>query len=173
MGEGLSEVEREELIRWIREGTKEENFAKVQQTFLSNCASCHSEEAGLSLPPLTTYEEVAVYADIDLGQSIKSLARVSHIHLFGISFIFLHTGIIFGLSKTRKWLRLTIVTLPFLAIWIDIFSWWFTKYQPFFAYTVIIGGALMGMALAAQIVISLYEMWIKARTVDPTPGTER
>ncbi len=44
----------------------------------------------------------------------------------------------------------------------DIGSWWFTKYldPAFFAYVVVIGGAGMGLALAAQIFISLWEMWI-------------
>ena len=44
----------------------------------------------------------------------------------------------------------------------DIGSWWFTKYldPAFFAYLVIGGGGLWGLALAAQILISLWEMWI-------------
>ena len=43
----------------------------------------------------------------------------------------------------------------------NIGSWWFPNYQPAFAYTVITGGALMGIAFGAQICISLYEMWLK------------
>jgi hypothetical protein len=43
----------------------------------------------------------------------------------------------------------------------DIGSWWATKYyDPLFAYIVIIGGAFMGLALACQILISLWDMWI-------------
>jgi hypothetical protein len=110
---------------------------------------------------LTSYEEVLKVTDIDLGQSIGRLARVSHIHLFGMSFIFLSTGVIFALSEINKRLRFVIVALPFIAIWLDIGSWWFTKYRPIFAYTVIIGGALMGLALAVQILIPLWEMWLK------------
>ena len=47
----------------------------------------------------------------------------------------------------------------------DIGSWWFTKYvdPAFFAYVVVAGGACMGLALAAQILISLWEMWISRR----------
>jgi hypothetical protein len=43
----------------------------------------------------------------------------------------------------------------------DIGSWWFTKIEPFFAYTVITGGVLMGISLAVQILLPLYEMWFK------------
>ncbi len=161
MGGEISEDHRDNIVRWIHEGAKEKDFGKIQPIFLDHCAVCHSKEAGLSLPPLTAYHDVVAYIDIDLGQSIKSLSRVSHIHLFGMSFIFLLTGVIFALSDINKLFRLVITTLPFIAIWIDIVSWWFTKFRPLFAYTVIIGGALMGGALACQIFISLYQMWIK------------
>jgi hypothetical protein len=43
----------------------------------------------------------------------------------------------------------------------DIGSWWVTKYyDPAFAYIVILGGALMGLMLACQIFVSLWDMWI-------------
>jgi len=53
----------------------------------------------------------------------------------------------------------SLVAVPFLAIWMDIGSWWFTKNEPIFAYTVIAGGTLMGLSLSLQIGISLVEMW--------------
>lgn len=43
---------------------------------------------------------------------------------------------------------------------------WFTKNEPIFAYTVIASGALMGLSLALQIGISLYEMWFAPREID-------
>jgi phage terminase large subunit GpA-like protein len=51
---------------------------------------------------------------------------------------------------------------PMLAVQPTIELAWFTKYldPAFFAYVVIAGGACMGLALAAQILISLWEMWI-------------
>ena len=48
---------------------------------------------------MTTYEEVRAITNIDLGESIRTLSRVSHIHLFGMSFIFILSGIIFSLSE--------------------------------------------------------------------------
>ena len=53
----------------------------------------------------------------------------------------------------------SLVAVPFLAIWLDIGSWWFTKTEPIFAYAVIAVGGLMGLSLALQIGISLVEMW--------------
>lgn len=51
-------------------------------------------------------------------------------------------------------------TIPSLAILADIASWWFTKFIPIFGYVVVIGGAIWGLALACQILISLWEMWL-------------
>jgi hypothetical protein len=79
------------------------------------------------------------------------LAKVSHIHLFGISMMFLLTGAIFSLSVTPIWFRVTVLVIPYLAIIMDIGSWWATKYyDPVFAYIVLIGGAFMGLAMACQ-----------------------
>ena len=159
MGERLTEDAKREITRWIADGASAEGFLKIKPVLDQNCAVCH--RVGSGLIPLTTYEEVKAITDIDLGESIRALSRVSHIHLFGMSFLFLLTGIIFSPSEMNVYLRIAIIALPFLAIWMDIGSWWFTKYQPAFAYTVITGGALMGIAFGAQICISLYEMWLK------------
>jgi hypothetical protein len=141
----------------------EADFASVQSIFLDQCATCHSREAGQGLPPLTTFQEVTAYTQMDMGESIKRLVKVSHIHIFGMSFIFILTGGIFAFSEVSPGWRAVLIAIPFAAVWIDIGSWWFTKVEPLFAYTVIIGGVLMGFALAAQIVLSLYEMWVKAK----------
>ncbi|MEW6681490.1 MAG: hypothetical protein AB1451_00995 [Nitrospirota bacterium] len=160
MADKISPAEKADIIGWIRNGAAAADYETVQPLFAKNCVSCHSAESGYPIPPLTSYQEVTTVAEVDLGQSVRALARVSHVHLFGMSFVFLLTGLIFALTEINKRLRLVIVLLPFIAIWLDIGSWWVTKYEPVFAYTVIIGGILMGLALAAQILISLWEMWL-------------
>jgi hypothetical protein len=161
-------ADRQAMIDWVQGGATEAKFPTVKPLFDKDCAMCHSPKSGLPIPPLTTYEEVRKVAEVDTGASISQLARVSHIHLFGISIIFLLTGGIFALSAlAAKW-RVLIITVPYFTIWADIGSWWITKYYPVFAYVVLIGGGLMGLALGAQIFISLWEMWFGKRP--PTPG---
>ena len=64
-------------------------FAAIRSHFLrQSCASCHSNESGISLATLTTYAEGAKLADVDLGTSIQALARVSDVHLFGVSHLY-------------------------------------------------------------------------------------
>ncbi|MEO6624678.1 MAG: hypothetical protein ABIN37_07595 [Burkholderiaceae bacterium] len=163
MGDRGNAADRDAILAWVASGATTEGFATVKPLFDRDCVMCHSPKSGLPVPPLTSYEEVRKVTQVDTGSSFSQLARVSHIHLFGISFIFLLTGGIFALSEmAAKW-RVLIITVPYLAIWADIGSWWVTKYYPVFAYVVLVGGGLMGLALAAQIFISLWEMWFKKR----------
>ena len=125
------------------------------------CALCHSAQSGLPISSLTSFEDLEKVAKADTGPSLLQLARVSHIHLFGISILFLLTGAIFALSETPIWFRIGVVVAPYVAIVMDIGSWWATKYyDPAFAYVVLVGGAFMDLAMACQILVSLWDMWI-------------
>lgn len=173
MADKLSPDDRERLLRWLHNGAPEADFGTpsmanmpmpmthdIKPIFDNNCVPCHSPGSGLQIPSLATYQDIQKLTQPDTGESILQLARVSHIHLFGISLIFLLTGAIFSLSETPVWLRVSLVVIPYLAIFADIASWWFTKFIPVFGYIVVIGGAIWGAALAGQILISLWEMWL-------------
>ena len=162
MADKLSATDRTRLLKWVHDGAKAATYPQVKPIFAANCISCHMEDAQ-SIPPLASFAAVQKVAKADTGTSIADLAKVSHIHLFGISIIFLLTGAIFALSETPIWLRVSLVVVPYVTILADIGSWWFTKYldPAFFAYVVVAGGACMGLALGGQILIALWEMWIK------------
>lgn len=156
----LSSEKRSRVIDWIHDGGRIEDYPQVKPIFQEQCVTCHSAGSGPQLPPLTGYEDIYKLLGTDVGLTIVQLARVSHIHLLGISILFLLTGAIFALSEGPVHLRIIVVSVPYLSILMDIGSWWGTKYlDPVFAYIVIAGGALMGLALAAQIFISLWQMW--------------
>ncbi len=153
--------DRNRIINWIHEGAAQQGFVAVAPIFKNNCAVCHNPQNNRLIPNLTSYDEIKKVVRVDTGENIVELARVSHIHLFGISLIFIATGTIFAFSETRVWFRAAIVAIPYLTIIIDIGSWWLTKYlSPTFAWTVLGGGAVMGVALAVQIFIPLWEMWV-------------
>ena len=164
MSDKISAEDKKKVIRWIQNGASADDFNQVQSIFDKNCTVCHSAKSGLSIPPFTTYDEVTKVVQVDTGSTLGQLARVSHIHLFGISVIFLLTGIIFALSSIPEKWRLLIIVLPYLSIWADIGAWWITKYEPIFAYVVLVGGGLMGLALAVQIAGPLWEMWFIKRS---------
>jgi hypothetical protein len=86
--------------------------------------------------------------------------RVSHIHLFGITFIFFIVSSIFAHAYLKPlWLKCVVIVLPFLTILTDIFSWYLTKMIPGFAWFIIISGVLMGLTFTVQWVVSMWQMW--------------
>lgn len=156
-----SPEERKLIISWIHRGANEEEYQEqIEPVFKKKCVSCHRTDSDMDIPPLTSYQEVKETVKMDLGMSIGSLVRVSHIHLFGIAFLFFLVGKIFILTEISIWLKRIMVMLPFVAIVFDIGSWWITHTYPVFAYTVVIGGLLMGFSFGFQVVVSLYQMWL-------------
>lgn len=161
MSDRAAPADKQAILDWVKRGANEADFASVKPAFEKTCVACHSTKSGLPIPPLTTYEEVRKLTAVDTGAGISQLARVSHVHLFGISIIFLLTGGIFAMSEFPVRPRVAILILPYVAIWADIGSWWITKYVSIFSWVVLVGGGVMGLMLAAQILISLWEMWFK------------
>lgn len=161
MADRISAEERDRIFKWIQAGATRDGYVSIEPILARNCAACHSGQSGLPISSLTSFEDVQKVAQIDTGTSLLTLARVSHVHLFGISIVFLLTGAIFSLSETPLWFRVSMVVVPYVAILMDIGSWWATKYyDPLFAYIVIGGGVFMGLAMACQILVSLWDMWI-------------
>ena len=163
----IQEQQKKIIFDWIEAGKDVDKFNdKVAPIFNESCVMCHSEASGMGLPPLTNYEEVLKLTEMDTGASIQSLVRVSHIHLFGIAFILFLVGRIFILCEMPIMVKRITVAIPFIAMLLDIFSWYITKVFPGFAYVVVISGALMGIAFSIQILVSLYQMWFyKPKTV--------
>ncbi|HJN77260.1 MAG TPA: elongation factor-1 alpha [Myxococcota bacterium] len=151
---------RADIVRWIQTGSPREAWDQdIGATFAEHCVRCHGTIAGL--PSFTTYEGVKPYAEIDEGATIDSLARVSHIHLFGIAFIFFFVAGIFSMTvRVPPWLKASVIGLPFLALVLDVGAWWMTKWYPSFAYVTIAGGSGYNLAGAFMILTSLYQMWV-------------
>jgi hypothetical protein len=161
MADKLTTEERDQVFQWIRAGATADGYVKIEPILTQKCGICHSARSGLPISPLTSFEDVQKVTKTDTGLSLLQLAKVSHIHLFGISMMFVLTGAIFSLSATPIWFRVAVLVVPYLAIIMDIGSWWATKYyDPVFAYIVLVGGAFMGLAMACQIFVSLWDMWI-------------
>lgn len=159
MADKLSPSEQQALTGWVRQGATPGAFDGIRPIIEKNCMACHSTSSGLPIPPLTSFEEVKRLVEIDKGVPIPQLAKVSHVHLFGLSLIFLATGGLFYLTNVpMKW-RITVIVVPYLALWSDIASWWVTKLIPAFSNVVLFAGGLMGLALAAQILLPMLEMW--------------
>jgi hypothetical protein len=84
----------------------------------------------------------------------------THIHLFGMSTIFIIMGAVVVFLDMRPVVRAWLIALPFLGIWIDIASMWLKGYiSPAFFWLHIPGGGLFGTIFVFVFVRGLYEMW--------------
>jgi hypothetical protein len=156
------EEERLKIINWVRKGANEEVFnADIRPIIDTRCIVCHSEASGMALPDFTQFDNIAKIAETDSGISFSSLARVSHIHLFGIAFIFMFVGLIFSLAAgVPPALKASAIVIPYIFLFVDIASWWLTKLSPHFAWLVIIAGGMMALSFVFMWTVSMYEMWI-------------
>ncbi len=152
--------ERFQIVQWVRNGAPEKDYEETIKPIVDKrCVKCHHADA--SIPDFTQLEELRKRAATDTGATMQSLVRVSHIHLFGIAFIFMFIGIIFCFaSGVPEYLKAMAVAMPFIFQLTDIASWWLTKLSPHFAWLVIAGGAGMAMAFVFMWIVSMYEMWI-------------
>lgn len=95
----------------------------IEKIFQTNCVKCHG--AILGLADFNTFDNLKSLAEIDTGATVDSLTRVSHIHLFGIAFIFFFIGLIFSLAiGIPRWLKWLAIAMPFVFLIVDVLSWW-------------------------------------------------
>ena len=162
----LHKEDVEEIVLWIQDGAESGRFQdKVAPIMEEHCFNCHgdneeSRQAFPHNPILQGYDNVMKMVQIDTGADILTLVRVSHIHLFGMTFIFFIVGGIFLHANVQPaCLKCIILITPFIAILLDIFSWYLTKVYPPFAWVVYISGVFMALSFAAQWIVSMYQMW--------------
>ena len=170
MSKMLQPEENLQIVDWVRKGTSQEEFkANIGPLMTKRCVVCHNNR-NPHLPTLETYESVLKVTEMDTGASVPTLVRVSHIHLFGLTFIFLSIGLVFRHAYFRReWLQAVIVVTPFLCIIADIASWFLTKLNVEFAWIVIGSGALMGTSFSIMFFVSIWQMWISRDL--PSPPT--
>ena len=158
--------DKDVILKWINNGAEEQEYTKnIAPIFNRDCIICHSPSINPTLPNLTTYEGVSEVTNTG-GVTIPALIRVSHIHLFGIAFILFFIGKIFLLCDINIIVKRVAVVIPFVAMVLDVLSWFITKSIPSFAYVVVISGALMGISMGLQILLSIYQMWFHKNNDD-------
>tara|TARA_R110002110_G_scaffold239506_3_gene455453 strand:- start:368 stop:1069 length:702 start_codon:yes stop_codon:yes gene_type:complete len=152
--------DRNEIVAWLKSGAPEKEYpSRVRPILEKTCLACHSPASGLEIPDLSTYEGIRTMVAVDTGESLHTLMKLSHIHLFGIGLVLLGVGMIFRFSVMPPLYKYTLILLPFAAMFADILAWFLTKWDPIYAYTVVTSGALLGLALGVQILTSLYQIW--------------
>ena len=160
MAHMLPVEERAEILSWVRAGAKREGYDQnISKIVEQRCYQCHGGD-NPHVPNLRGFDNISQMIDIDTGMGLFTLVKVSHIHLFGITFIFFTIGLIFCHSHVRPlWLKCAIIVTPFVCLLFDMSGWYLTKLYPGFAWVVMFSGIFMGLAFSAAVFISLYQIW--------------
>jgi hypothetical protein len=160
MSSMLPPAERGEVLSWIHGGADKSGFeTQIQPILEKNCLDCH-DGSNPHLSNLDGWDNIQSVIEQDTGTPLHTLVRVSHIHLFGVTFIFFIMGFIFSHAFVRPiWLKSVIILTPFLCISADVISWYFTKLYSGFAYVVMAAGAMMALSFAIMWFVSMYQMW--------------
>jgi hypothetical protein len=163
--------EAQAMISWVQQGADRARYEKdIKPVIDKRCMSCH-DGSNPHIPNFEGWDSLKKVTEQDTGTDIFTLVRVSHIHLFGITFIFFIVGLIFSHAYMRPvWLKCVVVAAPFLCLATDISSWYLVKVSHPFAWVTMGAGALMGMAFAFMWITSMYQMWF-SRT--PSAVTQR
>lgn len=162
----LPQDEMISLVTWVQEGADRAKYEKSVKPILDKrCMTCH-DGSNPHLPNLNGYDNLSKVTEMDTGTGIFTLVRVSHIHLFGLTFVFFVMSLIFSHAYVRPvWFKSLVVALPFVSLTLDIGSWYFTKLYHPFGLVVMAAGGLMGLSFAFMWVVSMYQMWFSK-----TPG---
>lgn len=149
---------------------------KIKSILDNRCATCHSKGGDKEEPNLTTYDGYAKfigevegpkivngYVKVEEPVSVTKLAQSTHAHLLSFATLFSLTGLIFAFSSYPKVLRVVLGPWVVLAVFADVSLWWLARlsdeWGPFFAMGVVATGGAAGLGVAAQIVLSLFNMY--------------
>jgi len=143
MSSMLPAEEANALVSWAQKGADRPTYETfIRPTIDKRCMSCH-DGSNPHLANLGGFDNIKKVTEQDTGTDIYTLVRVSHIHLFGMTFIFFIVGIIFSHAYVRP-------------LW---FKYLIKLYHPF-AWVTMTAGAVMGVCFALMWFISMYQMWI-------------
>lgn len=167
----ISDEDRGLMVAWLKDGGKENGYTtEILPILQKSCLACHTKSVNPNIPDYNTFKGLHEVSQVDTGMSIASLLKLSHIHLFGISILLFVLGFIFIQSEVNVHFKRFLVVSPMLAVFVDVGSWFLTKWDSHYAMVVIIAGAVLGFSMAAQILISLYQIWfLKAPSTPAAP----
>jgi hypothetical protein len=149
------------MVQWIRDGADKKTYvSRIETIVTENCLSCH-DGSNPHLSNLDGFEKIQEVVAQDTGADLYTLVRVSHIHLFGLTFIFFIIGFIFSHAYLRPvWLKSVLIATPFAGVIADVLGWYVTKVYSPFAWIVLVAGVLNGLSFAIMWLVSMYQMWI-------------
>ncbi len=165
------------VVDWVRRGAPEEEYWDKQShapakilTILNDagCIDCHSPNAtrngNKKDSPLDTYAAIQKFTEPGSKADVARLVTHSHIHLFGMSFIFLSIALPLAFTGWSVPLRTLLSVSGFASILLDVGGWWAVRYggAPFVPM-VMAGGTLMAASFGFGVLAVLTDLWLRNR----------
>lgn len=150
---------------WIKEGAKKEGklYDDAWKIIKQDCANCHSKTSKMTkaIPsmPFDAYEQVLTHTEA--GYSWSKMSKQAHIHMFGISTFLVLISLLFAYTTYKESLRNVLIIGSFGGAFLDIFSWWFSKFVPELVYLIFAMGGLMVSSILLMSVLILANIWKK------------
>jgi hypothetical protein len=106
------------LINWVHGGATLAAYESTIKPIVDRrCMPCHSG-SNPNIPNLSSFENLGKVTALNTGASIATLVRDSHIHFFGLSFIFFIVGLIFTHAYLRPvWFKSAVIAFHFWGRW--------------------------------------------------------
>ncbi len=146
---------------------------KITSMIEARCLNCHSD--GAQAPTLETYAQLeplitAPSTEIIDGKwvrsskqtSVEHLTQSTHAHLLTFAILFALTGLTFSFSTYWAGIRAVLGPIVLIAQVVDISFWWLARvphYGVYFAFGILGTGAVVGIGMTMQIVLSLLNMY--------------
>lgn len=149
--------------QWIKDGASREDasYKAVAKVIKLDCANCHSKGSSMSqaMPsiPLETYEQILEHTGA--GYSWSKMSKQAHVHMFGIAMFLITLTLIFSYTTYSNGIKNTLILTSFGGAFLDIFSWWFSKYYTGLVYLIYGMGGLMIASILLMSVLILANIW--------------
>ena len=156
----LPSDEKGVIIAWARAGALQASYlSDIKPIVDKRCMGCH-DGGNPQLTNYSSFDGVKKVTEVDTGESVATLVRDSHIHLFGMTFIFFVVGLMFSHAYVHPvWFKSAVIATPFATIAADIISMYLIKLYHLFAWVTIASGAGSAACFAFMWLVTLYQMW--------------
>ena len=152
----------------ITEDFLDDGKVKVASIIDARCSKCHADASLQGKKRLVDYSDFADVLEVPTAgntsrqMSLEHLTETTHLHLLSFAMLWALTGLVFAFSSYPMWLRCILAPLVLVAQVADVSCWWLARLEcagPYFALTIMGTGAVVGLGLALQIVLSLINMY--------------
>lgn len=153
----------EVVNEWIKRGSKKDDaeYEVVNEIIQLDCADCHSKDSTMSkaIPsiPFESYEEIKLHTKP--GYSWKKMSKQAHIHMFGIAMFLITLTALFAYSTYSSKIRTILIWASYSAAFLDIFSWWFSKFFSGLVYLIFTMGGIMVSSILLMSILILIDLW--------------